>query len=97
MIELNESQFDDGIKDGLVLVDFYTPSCGPCRALAPVLEQLKDIKVVKVNVSDNPSLATRYAFSAVPTLIFTKDGSEVARMVGMQPKEVLQKKIDELK
>jgi thioredoxin 1 len=97
MIELNEAQFDDGIKDGLVLVDFYTPSCGPCRALAPILEQLNDIKVVKVNVSDNVGLATRYSFSAVPTLIFMKDGVEVARMLGMQPKEVLQKKIDELK
>jgi thioredoxin 1 len=97
MIELNESQFNEGVKDGLVLVDFYTPFCGPCRALAPILEQLQDVKVVKVNVSDNPNLAVRYSFSAVPTLIFMKDGVEAARMVGMQPKEILQKKIDELK
>lgn len=96
MTELNESNFADGISKGLVLADFYTPQCGPCRAMAPLLEELQNITVVKVDVNENMGLATKFGLTAVPTLIFFKDGVEVDRMSGLQSKAVLQSKIDGL-
>lgn len=96
MQELNESNFDENTKEGLVLVDFYTPSCGPCRAMAPVLGQLTGINVVKVDVAENMSLALKYKFSSVPTFVFLREGQEVYRTSGFQSKDNLQKKIDEL-
>ncbi len=96
MLELNESNFEENTKDGLVLVDFYTPSCGPCRALAPVLEQLTNIKVVKVDVAENMDLALKHKISAVPVLLFIKDGQEMDRIIGNKPKAYIQSKIDEL-
>lgn len=96
MTELTEANFDERIKEGLVLVDFFTPYCGPCRMLAPLLSQLKNVTIYKANVDEHPGLCMRYHFSSVPTLIFFKDGQEVARMVGLQSVAVIQGKIDEL-
>ena len=97
MVEANKADFEDRIKDGLVLVDFYTPMCGPCRMMAPILGELQNIKILKVDVSgDNKELAMKYGFSAVPTLIFFKGGTEVYRTTGFVKKVDLQNKIDEL-
>lgn len=101
MLELNESNFVESTSDGLVLVDFYTPWCGPCRLVAPVLEQLDaedtGCKIVKVDASTNGELAVEYNVTGVPCLVFLKDGVEVDRFLGLQSKETLQKKIEELK
>lgn len=96
MIEATEDDFKEAIAEGIVLVDFYTPSCGPCRQLGPVLEKLENVKVVKVNVSSSTELGNEYNVVAVPTLVFFKGGEQVYRTVGLQSQELLQAKVDEL-
>lgn len=78
-----------------VLVDFYADWCGPCRALAPVLEQLaqetQGVRIVKVNVDQAPNLAAQYRVSAIPTLILFNQGKPVQRMTGLMTKEELKR------
>lgn len=85
----------------LVLIDLWAPWCGPCRMVAPVLEQLAAkyagrIKVVKVNVDDNPRAAQTYDARSIPTLVFAKDGAVVDRIIGAQPAPALSSRIDVL-
>lgn len=85
----------------LVLIDLWAPWCGPCRMVAPVLEQLAGkyagrIKVVKVNVDDNPRTAQTYDARSIPTLVFAKNGTVVDRVIGAQPAPTLSTYIDKL-
>lgn len=87
--------------DQLILVDLWAPWCGPCRMVAPILERLAvryagQVKVVKVNVDDNPGTAARFDASSIPTLVMLHGGATVARMVGAQPEPVLRTRIDAL-
>ena len=77
MLEINDDNFDESTKEGLVLVDFYANWCGPCRALAPLLEEIKGVKIVKVDVDKNPTLSEKYNVSAIPKLILFKNGDAV--------------------
>lgn len=74
-----------------VLVDFYADWCGPCRMLSPIVEEIKnersDIKVVKVNVDENPQLAGAYGVRSIPTLVYIKDGKLANQMIGVRPKK----------
>jgi thioredoxin 1 len=96
MLELNESDFAEHTKEGLKLVDFYAPWCGPCRLLAPTLEQVQNVEVVKVNTDDAPDLATQFRVSGIPCLVFLKDGVEVDRLIGLHSKEAIQARVDAL-
>ena len=92
--ELGDGQFDAAITDGLTLVDFWAPWCGPCRMQGPILEEVAEsvngqAKIAKVNVDDAGGVAERFGVQAIPTLLMFKDGNEVRRFVGVQPKEIL--------
>ncbi len=85
----------------LVLIDLWAPWCGPCRMVAPVLEKLAvryagSLKVVKINVDDNPRSAAQYDARSIPTLVMVKDGKVVDRVIGAQPEPALAAKIEPL-
>lgn len=95
-LELNESNFAQETGTGLVLVDFYATWCGPCKRMAPILEELKGAKVVKVNTDVNQSLALEHQVDSIPKFVFMKDGVVVDQMVGVHSRESLQARIDAL-
>ena len=90
---INKEEFESTVltsKD-IVLVDFYADWCGPCRMLAPILEEMEDINIYKVNVDDEPELAMQYGIMSIPCLISFKDGKEYKRSVGFVEKETISK------
>ncbi len=94
--EVKRSNFKEEVilSEKLVLVDLYATWCGPCRALAPVLEEIAEkyqdkIKVVKVNVDEEEKIAARFGVTSIPTVIFFRDGKAVASFVGLKsPSEI---------
>jgi len=93
VLTLTGSNFDSEVKKGAILVDFWAPWCGPCRMLGPVVEQLagemKDVKVGKVNVDEQPELSEKFEVASIPTLLLFKDGKMIANRVGAATKEAL--------
>ena len=94
---LTEQTFDEALvaTQGLAMVDFWAEWCGPCRAIAPVLEDITEasegrVTLLKVNVDENPGLAARYGVRSIPTILFVKDGTVVDRVVGAAPRTALQ-------
>ncbi len=100
--EITDATFSQEISEGLVLVDFWAPWCGPCRMQAPILDQLSqkydetELKITKLNVDDNPRTAASFGVMSIPTLLFFKDGELVEKRVGVQPKPVLEEIVEKL-
>jgi thioredoxin 1 len=103
IVHLTEGNFDETISrdSGLMMVDFWAEWCGPCRAIAPVLEQLAResagrVTLAKVNVDENPGLAARYGIRSIPTILFVKGGKVADQVIGAVPRAKLQAKLDAL-
>lgn len=95
IIEANDRNFNEEIKEGLVLVDFWAVWCRPCKMIAPVLDDIaKDmegtLKIVKLNVDDYQAVAKEFGIMSIPTLKVLKNGEEVDTITGFRPKEELQ-------
>ena len=100
MTHFNKESFDAALAEGkLMMVDFWAVWCGPCRMLAPMVDDLAEkyagkVVVGKVNVDEEQELAIRYGVMSIPTVIFFKDGKEIDRKVGVMPPEIFAKVLD---
>ena len=90
---VGSNEFNNEVKDGVVIVDFFADWCGPCKMLAPVLEdvqeEMKNVKIVKVDIDENPNVASEYKVKNIPTIKVFKNGEEITTNVGFLPKGAL--------
>jgi len=96
---LKEEKLENLLQDGIYLVDFYADWCGPCRMLAPTIEQIAEeyegkAKVGKVNVDDEPELAAKFGIASIPTVLVFKNGEVTDTSVGLRPKAQIAAMLD---
>lgn len=95
VITITSANFEQEVlnSDKTVLIDFWASWCGPCKMLSPVVdeiaEEVSDVKICKINVDDEPDLASRFQVMSIPTLVVIQNGAEVRRSVGVQPKDTI--------
>jgi len=100
-IELTKENFDEVVGSGVSLVDFWAPWCGPCRMIAPVIDELAEeyegkANICKVNTDEQQEIAVKFGIRSIPTILFFKDGEIVDQMVGAAGKNVFTEKLDAL-
>jgi thioredoxin len=101
-IQVTSQNFSEEVEKaaGAVLLDFYADWCGPCKMLTPILDEIaqerSDIKIVKINVDEAQDLAQRYSVMSIPTIVLFKDGEVKGNWIGLRPKPVLLKEVDEI-
>jgi len=100
-IELTNENFDATVTEGVSLVDFWAPWCGPCRMIAPVIDELAGdfegkANICKVNTDEQQDLATKYGVRSIPTILFMKNGEIVDQMVGASSKQALTDKLNSI-
>lgn len=98
-VELSDNTFQAETQSGYTLVDFWAPWCGPCRMIAPVIEEVAGqyegkVKVAKLNIDDNQQTAMQFRVMSIPTIILFKDGQPVEGIVGAQPKRAFEQLLD---
>jgi thioredoxin 1 len=100
-VEINEAKFDEIVLKSKTpaLVDFWAPWCGPCRMVAPIVDELANeyeskVSFFKVNVDDNQGIAQKYGIMSIPSLMIFKDGKPLTNIVGFRPKPELKKNIE---
>jgi len=99
--QIKDNEFESEVINSKlpVLIDFWAEWCGPCRMLAPILDQLSEemgakIKIVKMNIDENPETPSKFGVRGIPTMLLFKEGKQIATKVGVQPKNVLQEWIN---
>jgi thioredoxin 1 len=97
MRELEPATFEDAIREGPVVVDFWAPWCRPCTALEPVLAQIEDrVPVARLNIDDYPEITPRFEIFSIPTVVLFADGAERGRVVGLRPLAHFEAWLDEM-
>ena len=100
MLLVNKDSFKTEVEEakGLVVIDFYADWCGPCRMVAPIIEEIanerSDVAVAKVNVDENPDLAGKFGVASIPTLVVIRNGKIASRSVGARPKDQILDMLD---
>ena len=100
VLQLNDSNFKDEVSQGVTLVDFWAPWCGPCRMQSPIIDQIAEqvgdkAKVAKVNVDESTSVASSFGIQSIPTLLVLKEGQVIQKYVGVQSQEKLLEAIEQ--